>query len=211
MMHQPFSASLRLFIFDSRRHWRLLGLLAVALLLLAACGRNDDGTGASFDAISFGEFPDTVGRGFPTAEVPARSGQATVGEPAPNFALVLDSGEGAELADLQGSPVVINFWASWCGPCRAEMPDLVALHQANNDVVVLAVNVQENLELAQPFAEAFDMTMPVVLDQDGEVMRSYGVRGLPATIFVDSAGTVVSRWDGVLTADLLEERVAELH
>ena len=87
-------------------------------------------------------------------------GDSGVGDPAPNFAFILADGRGADLASLRGKPVVLNFWATWCGPCRAEMPDLVALHEGNADVVVLEVNVREELAAIEDFAAEFGMTMP---------------------------------------------------
>jgi cytochrome c-type biogenesis protein len=90
------------------------------------------------------------------------------------------------------------------------MPDLVALHEENPDLIVLAVNLQEDLAQVRPFAEEFAMTMPVILDTDGNIGRAYGVRGLPATLFINSDRQIASRWDGMLTAELLADRVATL-
>jgi cytochrome c biogenesis protein CcmG, thiol:disulfide interchange protein DsbE len=191
----------------ARRSAILIGL-ACLLLILAACSREQ--TVKEFKPLALDQFPQALGRGFPqVADVP--EGQRSVaGEDAPDFSFVLANDQGTALADLTGKPVVINFWATWCGPCRQEMPDLVALHEENPDLIVLAVNLQEELERVRPFAEEFAMTMPVILDTDGKVGRAYGVRGLPATIFINSERKIASRWDGMLTAGILAERVATL-
>ena len=109
-------------------------------------------------------------------------GTATLqtGEPVPDFSIELESGKYVSLSDLQGESVVVNFWATWCGPCRLEMPELVEAAQSDDDLVILVVNVQESLEQVEPFAQEFDMTMPVVLDPDGDIRERYGVRGRPA-------------------------------
>ena len=91
-----------------------------------------------------------------------------------------------------------------------EMPELVELHEADPDLVVLAINVREELTVAEPFAEEFNMTMPVVLDKEGQLQRMYAVMGLPVTIFIDSDGILDSRWNGLLNAEILNDRVAAL-
>lgn len=182
--------------------------LACLLLILASCSREQ--TVSEFEPLALDQFPQGLGRGFPQVAAVPEGQRAVIGEDAPNFSFVLADAQGTSLADLTGKPVVINFWATWCGPCRHEMPDLVALHEENPDLIVLAVNLQEDLERVRPFAEEFAMTMPVILDMDGNIGRAYGVRGLPVTIFINSDRKIASRWDGMLTAPLLAERVATL-
>ena len=109
---------------------------------------------------------------------------------------------------LRGKPVVINFWATWCGPCRAEMPEFVKLHDAGSDVVILEVNAQEALEVIRPFAEEFGMRMPVLVDEVGAVRQLYGVRAMPTTLFIDAKGIIQARWAGLLTGDQLDQFAA---
>jgi cytochrome c biogenesis protein CcmG, thiol:disulfide interchange protein DsbE len=182
--------------------------LACLLLILAACSREQ--TGREFEPLALDQFPQVLGRGFPEVAAVPEGQRVIVGEDAPDFSFVLADDHGTSLVDLTGKPVVINFWATWCGPCRQEMPDLVALHEENPDLIVLAVNLQEDLERVRPFAEEFAMTMPVILDTDGNIGRAYGVRGLPVTIFINSERKIASRWDGMLTAVILAERVSML-
>ncbi|MEZ4637480.1 MAG: TlpA disulfide reductase family protein [Caldilineaceae bacterium] len=149
-----------------------------------------------------------LGRGYPAARL-LGEGDPSVGKTAPDFAFLLPGDEGSSLSALD-RPAVINFWATWCGPCRAEMPELVKLHHEHPEIAVLAVNVQEDVETVTPFADAFEMTMAVPMDTDGDVQRAYAVRGLPTTLFVDADGVIVGRVDGILTPALLAEQVAKL-
>jgi cytochrome c biogenesis protein CcmG/thiol:disulfide interchange protein DsbE len=117
-----------------------------------------------------------------------RSGsQATVGDTAPEFELPTLSGDTLSSADLKGHPVVINFWASWCLPCREEAPLLERTWRRYRDegVIFLGVNIKDAGSDAKAFVEEFDITYPVVRDLDQELTRSFGVRGLPETFFVD--------------------------
>jgi cytochrome c biogenesis protein CcmG, thiol:disulfide interchange protein DsbE len=117
-----------------------------------------------------------------------RSGsQATVGDTAPEFELPTLSGNTLSSADLKGRPVVVNFWASWCLPCREEAPVLERTWRRYRDegVMFLGVNIKDAESDAKAFVEEFDITYPVVRDLDQELTRSLGVRGLPETFFVD--------------------------
>ena len=104
-------------------------------------------------------------------------------------------GEPARLSDFRGKTVVLNFWASWCPPCRAEMPEFQALWERRgpsgpDDLVVLAVDFlpEDSVAAAANFAREFGLTFPVLFDADGSVARRYRVRGFPATFFIDRRG-----------------------
>ncbi len=117
-----------------------------------------------------------------------RSGsQATVGETAPEFELPTLSGDTLSSEDLKGHPVVVNFWASWCLPCREEAPLLERTWRQYRDegVIFLGVNIKDAESDAKAFVEEFDITYPMVRDLDQELTRAFGVRGLPETFFVD--------------------------
>lgn len=113
--------------------------------------------------------------------------EATIGDPAPEFELRTLSGDTLSSADLKGHPVVINFWASWCLPCREEAPLLEQAWRRYRDegVVFVGVNINDAESDAKAFVEEFNITYPVVRDLDQELTRSFGVRGLPETFFVD--------------------------
>ena len=188
-----------------------LGLL-LTLLFLCACGA---GGGASSEkqAIALADLPLGLGRGYPVAAVdmpPAPGGLLKQGEAAPDFAMVLDDGRYLRLSDLQGKPVVLNFWATWCGPCRLEMPELVKAADANDDLVVLAADVQEAHSPVADFAAEFKMNLPIVLDKDGKVRGLYRVPGLPTTYFIDKTGKIASVVVGPLTPQVLADRLAEI-
>src|SRR5262249_36783692 len=100
------------------------------------------------------------------------------------------------LSDLQGQPIVVNFWASWCIPCRQETPELIAAFDANktNGLQVLGVNLQEAKERAERFVSDFSMAYPVVLDHRGQVAQTWHIggpmQGLPASYFIDAKGVI---------------------
>jgi thiol-disulfide isomerase/thioredoxin len=106
--------------------------------------------------------------------------------------------------------VLINFWATWCGPCRLEMPELVTTANNHAELIVLAVNVQEELPQIQAFAEDFAMTMPIVRDTDGALRQKYGVRGMPTSIFIDKEGKIAAVWSGLLTKKVLNKFLTEI-
>ncbi len=137
-----------------------------------------------------------------------------VGQPAPNFILPTLTGEPINTVDYRGQTLVLSFWASWCPPCRAEMPELQALHQkrqATGDLVVLGVNFlsQDTIEAAASFVDDFQLTLPVVAGMpDASVAQRYGVRGLPATFFIDRNGILRKTNLGPVFGDLLADGVA---
>jgi thiol-disulfide isomerase/thioredoxin len=183
-------------------------LMLILAMVLAACGGNK-GEASSFIEVELSDFPVGIGRGFPAAVADRdRQAIAAIGQPAPDFTMVLEDGRGVPLRALQGKPVLINFWATWCPPCRAEMPDLVALHNENPDLQLVSVNVGETQDVVERFSEAFDMTMPVVVDEEGVVSDMYAVRNMPTTVFIDREGQVVYLYKGILTPDLLASFVS---
>ena len=137
-----------------------------------------------------------------------------VGQPAPNFILPSLTGEPINSADFRGQTLVLNFWASWCPPCRAEMPELQALaaeRQAAGDLVVVGVNflAEDTVEAAASFVDEFQLTFPIVTGMpDGSVAERYGVRGLPATFFIDREGILRKINLGSVFGDLLADGVA---
>ena len=138
-------------------------------------------------------------------------------ELAPDFRLTDLDGRVVMLSDFRGKTVVLNFWASWCPPCREEMPEFQALWDArgaegSDDLVVLAVNFlrDDTVGAATNFIQANDFTFPVIFDTTrGEVAARYGVRGLPATFFIDRNGIVRTTALGPVFGNLLETGIAD--
>ena len=115
------------------------------------------------------------------------------GEPAPDFALPTVEGQTVTLSALRGQAVLLNFWATWCPPCREEMPSIERLHQELKDqgLVILAVDVDESPKLVAKFMKDFRLTFPALIDSGSRVSSQYGVGGLPTTILIDGRGRVV--------------------
>lgn len=154
--------------------------------------------------------PFDLGAGYPVARVePASTAyRHQEGEPIPHFALAFADGTALETADLRGRALLINFWATWCGPCRHEIPLLLAKQEAHpEELLVLAVNVREDRDKVEEFAREFAMHVPIVLDAEGDVTDLFQTRGLPTTLFVDAEGDLVATWLGVLDEAKLTELV----
>jgi peroxiredoxin len=143
-----------------------------------------------------------------TVGKPAR---AELGYPAPDFTLDSPTGGRVTLSDFKGKPVVLNFWATWCPPCRQETPAFVAAYrQWQGEIAIIGVNVQENAGLVLPFTSEYGVKYPIALDVDAEVARVYHVVSFPTTYFIDSQGVVTKIDTGPLNEALLQTRLADL-
>ena len=131
------------------------------------------------------------------------AGAAAVKGPAPNFTLKSMSGKNLKLSEMTGNVVLINFWASWCGPCREEMPLLNALHKkyAPLGFTVLGVNVEEQLDGARDFLSNVPVDFPILLDNTNKVSRQYKVVAMPTTVIVDRDGNMRYLHEGYKPGD----------
>lgn len=111
-------------------------------------------------------------------------------EPAPDFTLKSNQGENLRLEDYRGQVVMLNFWASWCGPCRTEMPLMDDIYQEYKDLgfTVLAVNVDEDSTDAKRFLDAVPVSYPILYDNTSTVTAAYGVDAMPTTVMIDRDG-----------------------
>ncbi len=127
------------------------------------------------------------------------------GRPAPGFVVWTLDGRETRLSDFKGKTVVLNVWATWCGYCRAEMPELESAYQQYRDqgLVVLGVNAQESEERVRQYVSQLGITFPILLDTNGSVSHAYRIQGLPTTFFIDADGVIRGQMVGQLTKETL--------
>ncbi|MBJ8028962.1 redoxin domain-containing protein [Bacillus cereus group sp. N21] len=148
-------------------------------------------------------------------EVIAKNG-IEVGKIAPDFELSKLDGTKVKLSDFKGKKVILNFWATWCGPCQQEMPDMEAFYKKyKDDVEILAVNytVSEGAngeEKVKKFAEEKGITFPILLDKDITVTTTYKVITIPTSYFVDTKGVIQDKFIGPMTQKEMEKRIAKI-
>jgi len=180
-----------------------------------------DASGAEtpIQELSSGVTDPAVSRSLPVQSIGTPSstlgGAIQVGRPAPNFTLDDLQGEPRSLSDYLGQAVVINFWTTWCPPCREEMPALQSAYEkfGKDGFVVLAINMtqDDHLELIPLYLDELGLTFPVLLDSSGLASVSlYRVIGLPTSLFLDRDGIIREIFIGAIPLDLLEAKVENL-
>lgn len=134
------------------------------------------------------------------------------GMPAPDFTLQTSSGEMFQLSEIQGQPVWITFWTTWCPPCRVEMPDLQEAYQKAppGRYEYIAVNFGEDIASVRRFLDEVGYSLPVAVDPTSQVSIDYGVLNLPTHFFIDENGIVREVYAGALSQHQIERRVSEL-
>jgi cytochrome c biogenesis protein CcmG, thiol:disulfide interchange protein DsbE len=143
----------------------------------------------------------------------ATSGEnVRVGREAPDFTLPDLDGNQIALSDFRGEVVLINFWATWCPPCRVEMPDMEAVYREHKQdgFEILGVDQREPKDLVEEFVTERGFSWIFLLDEDFDVSREYSATSIPRSILVDRDGTVVHIWTGTLSRSTLEHQLAEL-
>jgi peroxiredoxin len=135
-----------------------------------------------------------------------------VGRTAPDFTLPDLDGNQVALSDHRGEVVLINFWATWCPPCRVEMPDMEAVYREHRDdgFEILGVDQREPKELVEEFVTERGFSWIFLLDEDFDVSQEYSATSIPRSILVDRDGTVAHVWRGTLTRSQLEQQLAHL-
>jgi thiol-disulfide isomerase/thioredoxin len=189
---------------------RPLRLLPWILLVLVVAGAGVWYTVTAPDAEPEAAAPDD---GIHSLQELAEQAPETpdVGEPAPDFSVRLFDGESFSLADHlenDGRPVIVNLWASWCTPCRREMPLIDAFAAEHPEVAVLGVAVLDDIESAEDFAGEIGVSYPLGYDDREQLTAGYQVTGLPATFWIDGDGDIVKRLFGVVTEESLEADLA---
>ncbi|MCA9889040.1 MAG: redoxin domain-containing protein [Anaerolineae bacterium] len=129
-----------------------------------------------------------------------------IGNTAPNFTITTIGGETVALEDLRGHTVLLNFWGTWCGPCRREMPEFQALYEeyADQDFTILALAVNDKEEDVLAFQEEFELTFPLALDNDDVVNKLYEISSQPSTILIDADGIIQFQSFGIVTLSQIE-------
>jgi peroxiredoxin len=137
--------------------------------------------------------------------------QPAVNHPAPDFTLTTLDGEEFTLSAQQGTPIVLNFWATWCGPCQNEMPALeLASTRFADRVRIIGVDQGEAAADVQRFVDEMGVTFPIPLDGEMKVGQLYNVRGMPTTFFIDRNGVIRHLWIGEMNSVILAEGIATI-
>lgn len=143
---------------------------------------------------------------------PAEIRSPLIGKPAPAFALrQVGTTNTVDIAQFRGKPLVVNFWATWCGPCWEEHPVLVAnARMLQNDVQFLGVVFQDKEDKILGFLEQRGSGYPTVVDEAGKTAIAYGVGGVPETYFIDANGVIVAKYAGPMNGDIIREHLQKV-
>lgn len=185
----------------------ILGLLMLVLII--------GGASVLYNRMSADTAPPPVAATPPT-ETETTEEETVEPTAAPDFTVFDLQGNPVQLSDFIGTPVILNFWASWCGPCKSEMPDFEAAYQTYGDEIrFIMVNLtdgsQETVESASAFIEDTGYTFPVFFDTELSAAIAYGVTSIPATYFINAEGNLVAYGIGPLNLKALETGIGMLN
>lgn len=188
---------------------KMIGLLLIACMIgIAVAGivksnlENKD----EFDNMALGSDVDFL----PTEEGLAK------GELSPDFELITLEGEKVKLSDYQGKKVILNFWATWCPPCRAEMPHMQNYfeeHAAGNNVEILAVNLtteDRGIDKVRNFVKEYELTFPIPMDEKGDIGTLYQAVTIPTSYMIDTEGRVQNKVVGPMNETMMKEMIANM-
>lgn len=190
---------------------KVLAGIMFAALLLNGCGQKQERTEETTEAVMTETVEEETTEA--TKEEATEAAKKAATEAAPDFEATLISGETVNLSDYQGKKVLLNFWATWCGPCVGEMPALQKLSEEYpDDLVVLAVNSGEDEKTVKQFTDKNGYTFPIALDIELKIGNLYpGVmQGIPYTVIIDEEGTIVEESTGAADADTMYAYYKEL-
>jgi thiol-disulfide isomerase/thioredoxin len=185
-----------------------LGILVVVTLGLMACGRAGAG---DMQSTTLGKGPHVIAANSRLLDESGAIAMPNVGDVAPDFEYTLSDGTTRRLSELRGKRVLLNFWATWCEPCRAEMPDLQRAADTYGDaVIVLGVNKLEPVAVIPPFADELQVRFPLIVNTKGDIANRYGARNIPTSFFINTDGTVGFRQIGVMNYDFVKLHLDQL-
>lgn len=188
------------------RKWLFILALAIGILLIIY------GLGLLSQPKPPGHLPELPKSG----EEKTSRGQQIISKPqegfsAPDFTLTNLKGETIKLSELRGKPVFLNFWATWCPPCRAEMPLIQNLYQEKgSQLQILTINIQEDPQTIEKFLRKNHYNFPVLLDKQGQVANQYWIKGIPTTFIIDQQGIIRAVWVGALEEKDLKALLAKI-
>ena len=147
-----------------------------------------------------------------TAEATETQATDPAEHPAPDFTMLDMEGNEVSLASFFGKPIVLNFWASWCGPCKMEMPEIQKFYeQYGQQIHFLLVSVDDSVETAKAFIEKEDYTFPVYFDTTSAGAYTYGASSIPLTYFIDAEGNLTAYYMGAMSEDILQQGIDLIH
>ncbi len=194
-----------------KKKWIYGAILAILILglIYLLWNRNTDrleNTNSEEDRVTVEDDPKLEDEEAEEARDPSEFPDIAVGEKLPDFTLQNLKGENINLRELEGKIVILNFWATWCPYCVQEMPDLNKLDKENEDLIVVAVNVNEKKSIVEEYIKDGGYDFQVVLDEEGEISINYMATNLPSTYFINEEGLFVGRvvggmdYEGMLEA-----------
>lgn len=190
----------------------VLGLALTLIIFGGSLFNNEQETSAAEGGSILEQVPAFEPADVAVNQLPTGGGPLEVGALAYDFALNDVAGNRVQLSNFAGQPVIINFWATWCGPCRIEMPELEAVYQAYQDegLAILALDQQESAEDVAIFFDELGLSFTAVLDEEGTVADLYGVANvLPTTYFINGEGEVTAIHRGPMVQSQIEGYLAE--
>jgi thiol-disulfide isomerase/thioredoxin len=187
-----------------------MAAVAIAILIVMLAPGADNSVPASETKGNLTGSPNS-------AEEDAAADAKVAGKAAPlDFTLKDMNGVDVKLASFKGKPIVVNFWATWCGPCRAEIPSLVELQTAytaeGKDVVILGISVDDPIEKLKPYASQMKMNYPVLVGNGrDDVQDAFGpLWGIPVTVFIDREGRIAKKHSGIASKEQFEQEIKAL-